>query len=150
VVLGGGGTVTGNNQVDNNWFKINSAISNAVADRLTANGYDVRPLIIDIRDGDERFRALWSKLSETHCDRTVQISHLLKASNGRVDSFSIQGEVLIFDSPVDGKAGVKPISEYEKGYDFAMSPAVMQNLSLSQLGYTIADGIVAAGALPKR
>ena len=148
VLLGGAGSMTGNAEIDGNWFKIDSAISNDVADQLTARSYDVRPLIIDTHDSQELFNALWSKLSETHCALTVQIFRELKASKDRADSFSIKTTVLKI-IPHPGSRVVTPASEYQKEYDFPLTTEVMENLSLSTLAGRIADDIAAAGVLPK-
>ena len=150
VLLGGGGTVTGVASVDGNWFKINSAVSEAVVTSLQAKGYDIRPLIIDVPDGDQRFHALWSNLSKSRCAKTVQISHALTGVNGRIEGFSIQAEVIRFDLSTTGTASVTAVSEYRKAYDFKMTQQVMESLSLSELGDRIADGISQSGVLGSR
>lgn len=148
LVLGGGGTLTGNEEIDGNWFNLNSVISNAVVETLAARGYRVEPLIIDDKDGAARFRALWSAFSQDHCPRTVQISHELKAKEGRLDSFAIRADVLHFKL---GEAGdeAKPVGDYKKAYDFPLNPEAMKNLSLTDVGVRVAEDLAAAGVLPR-
>ncbi len=148
LVLGGGGTVTGNAEIDANWFSLNSVISETVVQTLGARGYAVKPLIIDVRDSAERFRALWTEFSKAHCTRTVQISHELKAKDGRLNAFSIHADVLHFKLSAD-QAEATPVADYKRAYDYPMDPETMQNLSLTDLGRSIADDLAASGALPR-
>lgn len=149
LVMGGGGTVTANAQAAR-WFAINRTVTTAVIATLRSEGYAVESLIVDVRDSDQRLKALAHELQHDRCTQVVQIIHAL---NFDPASFSFSARVI---HPVTNwsAAGARPglafVGDYEQQYSYPLTAQTTDRASLLDLGATIAKDIHAAKMLKSR
>lgn len=155
VLLGGGGTVTHNEDVDSRWFVINSGVSKFLIEALVARGYQIEEAIVDVRDADKRFGVLVRHLQSAGCDRAVQLAHVLKftteGQHAQITAFDLQVSVVRLVSS-DKEGAPAPTtgqvqSDYTKDYEYPLTAEVMQNLSLSELARTMATDLEKSGTL---
>jgi len=149
LVMGGGGVVTPDSDVNSRWFAINRAVSNGAIAALKSKGYDVREFIVEIQDANRRFAAMARELDLQKCGQVLQITNNLigdSNSDGRVSSFTFSASVihLVVGPPTT------VVGEYEKTYTYPLTKEVMETLSLSELGGTIAADVDAAKVLKSR
>src|SRR5215469_7712862 len=78
VLVGGGGMVFSDEALNQRWFKINSILSNDIADDLQQKGYHIERMIVDIRNNDERRAALGAEMTKTQCNKFIQVTHALE------------------------------------------------------------------------
>jgi hypothetical protein len=150
VLLGGGGTVTGAQDVDSRWFVINRAVSKSVEEILVKDGYDVVELIVDSQNTDQRVLAVSGELKRSQCSSVVQISHVLSGPSGTISRFGFNVSVLHPDQNVNDRTSrISFTEQYKNSYEYALTQEVMQNLSLSKLGSQIAQDLEKSKVLPR-
>ncbi|TCI07330.1 hypothetical protein EZM97_32600 [Dyella soli] len=146
VLMGGGGMVFPDEQVNQLWFRINSTLSGHVADDLQQKGYRVERMIVDIRNGDQRLAMLGQEVTRTHCSKIVQITHALedmpKGAGG--------GRSFVFTVSILGIGDTSTLTGgFKKEYRYPLTPEVMHSLSLSQVATQMADDIAATHEIDK-
>jgi hypothetical protein len=146
VLLGGGGTVTPEQVVNANWFKINSALSSKLADRLEAMNYRINRLIVDVRDNKARVQAASAEMNKTQCNKVIQVSHTLTSSDQTIDGFQFEVSIL---GVAPNSSGVAFTGEYKKVYKFRMTREVMESLSMSALAEQMATELDGSRLLTK-
>ena len=115
------------NAMNERWFKINSVVSNDLADALEAGGYNIDRLIVDIRDNQKRLKAVTAEMYRSRCNKVVQVSNSLSGD-------SPNGVAKYFEFTV-GVLGVAPGTttlkrEYQKVYRYPLTSEIMQTLSM--------------------
>jgi hypothetical protein len=151
VFFGGTGTRTGNSDFDNRWITVNKTVSEAAIQKLSELHYRIEPLVTEARESQDSFEDLYRALQQKHCDQVLQLSHELSLPSKPDSVPRLTFKVLVFH--LDQKAGdrsAKIISEYERGYPFDLTTEVLQNLSLSEVGETIATDVDQAKVLTAR
>jgi hypothetical protein len=147
ILMGGGGAVFASDDQNNKWFLINRAVSQAVADSLQGMGYRIEPLIVDIRDNAQRMKMLGAEVTREKCNRIIQIAHGLsgesKTTPGMAANFDF--DVSVLGVTPDGKlTGIS-----QKTYSYPLTKQVMETLSMSEVGKTIAADIDKAHVIDK-
>jgi hypothetical protein len=152
LVMGGGGIVTANRDVNGRWFAINRAVASNVIASLKGKGYALREFIVDIQDANQRFAAMARELDQDKCGQVLQITNNLIADptkGGTTQSFAFDAFVIhlsIYTS-TDGHRKATVVGEYQKNYTYPLTKEVMDNLSLSELGGKIAADVDEAKVL---
>ena len=146
VLFGGGGMVFPDNAMNARWFKINSVVSNDLADALEAGGYDVDRFIVDIRDNKERLRAVSAEMQRSRCNKVVQVSNSLSgtSSKGGAKYFEFTVDVL---GVVPGSTTLK--REYQKSYQYPLTAETMQTLSMHAVAVKMAAELDSAHVINK-
>lgn len=132
--------------VNVNWFKINSALSNKLADRLEAMNYRINRQIVDVRDNSARVKAASAEMNRTQCNRVIQVSHTLTSSDQTIDGFQFEVSIL---GVAPNSSGVAFTGEYEKVYKFRITREVMESLSISSLAEQMATELDGSRLLTK-
>jgi hypothetical protein len=146
LLLGGGGQVFPDTKIANTWFKINSKVATELTANLKLKGYRIEPLIIDIRNEQERFVALFEAMNRTSCDKVIQVSHKFSGepeTPNLIHYFTFEVSVLKIAKRIPVATGMSYAlaSEYQNDYRFPMTSEVMDALSLSDLAAKMANGI---------
>jgi hypothetical protein len=154
LLMGGGGSVTPDKNVNSRWFVINSTVSRNVMSALTVLGYRMEDFIVDIQDANKRAGALFQQLSRTGCGKVVQVVHQLRSADNSqyVTRFAFVVSVLHLEPADPSNPAAKEIrfaGDYNKEYEYPLTKEIMENLSLSELARSIAADIDKAGVLEK-
>jgi uncharacterized protein YggE len=151
IVMGGGGTVTGNPTANDQWFVINSAVSRAAKDVLEASGLRAIDFVVDIRDADKRATELARQIEQASCQRVLQITHELRppSKTKPPEKFAFVATVLEVDTKKNKKKGGKftMVSKYSKDYEYAMTREVLEKVSMSEVGKQLARDVLDSGTL---
>lgn len=143
ILLGGGGTtVFASEKLHHLWFEVNRSVSSAAAEALQGMGYRIDPLIVDSRDIQQRKQLLENEIDREHCNRIIEITYKLTGQSvtmpGVAADFGFDVEVMGIGSDH------VLIGLYQKAYSYPLTSQVMQSLSLSGVGKSIAADIVKA------
>jgi hypothetical protein len=156
LLMGGGGTVTPDKDVNSHWFSLNSILSRNLVSALSQLGYRVQDFITDIPDADARGKALEDQVYKTGCWQVLRLTHELTAIPDKPGSFSkFTFVVSVFhleQSPNPAKVNariVKIAEKYEMAYQYEMTPQVIGKLSLTDLAQSMAADVVKASVLEK-
>ena len=151
IFFGGTGTRTGNSDFDQRWITINKTVSNAAIEKLTGLHYRIEPFFTEATGAQEAFEKLFRAVQQKQCGQVIQLSHeiSLPSKPGSVPHLDFKISVFHLERNEDNRTA-KVISEYEHGYPFELTKAVLENLSLSSVGVTIATDIDAARVLAAR
>jgi len=127
------------------------AVSNAAIDKLTALHYRIEPLFSDAADPQQSGVILMKAIQEKHCDQVVQLSHLLSTASDPKDPPHLTFQVLAFHlEAIDDKGHVKIVPDYQHDYPFVLTQDIMEHLSMSAVGATVATDVDAAHVLKAR
>jgi hypothetical protein len=152
VLAGGGGTVSGSDATDEQWFTINDIVSRNAMEALADMGYDVIDYIVDVRDAEQRAARVHLELERSGCTKILQIGHQLRPASGiePPGTFAFVVSVLhAEDSPGRRRRQTAVFAQvYQRAYEYPMTREVLETLSLTKLGRTIAGDVAASGALP--
>lgn len=139
ILLGGGGMVFPSDDQNQKWFMVNRVVSQAVASTLQSMGYRIYPLIVDVRDTEDRLKLLGAAVARDKCSRVVQITHALSGQSqttpGVAKNFEFDVSVLALST--DGKL----TGLFQKTYRYPLTREVMQSLSMSAVGKAIATDV---------
>jgi hypothetical protein len=151
IFFGGTGTRSGNADFDQRWITINKTVSNATIEKLIGLHYRIEPFFSEAGGAQEAFENLYRAVQQKQCDQVIQLSHELTMPSkpGSVPHLNFKISVFHLERN-EGSRSAKVISEYEQGYPFELTKAVLENLSLSTVGETIATDVDAARVLAAR
>ena len=146
VLSGGGGMVFPDSAMNDEWFKINSAVSNDLGNTLEADGYRIARLIVDMRDKQARLKATSVEMQRSQCNEIIQVSHSLGGMSppGVAKYFELTVDVL---GTVHGTSTLQ--SEYHKTYRYPLTKEVMQNLSMRAVAASMAADLEGAHVINK-
>lgn len=152
LLMGGGGTDTGNQDVNNRWFVVNSHVSRQLMADLQGDGYHIVDFIVDIRDVNKRVAAMMQQLHSAGCGQVIQLTDDLSASALKPNLISrFAFSVSVIEPKIDPASPrtVHIDGSYKKDYGYPLTSDVMQHLSLSELARTMATDLENAGVLHK-
>lgn len=144
VLLGGGGTRTSDETVNEQWFAIDNQVERSLMSDLSADGYQVHDYIVDIPTTEARLAGLILQEQKTGCGQVLEVTHELSPHQF---GFLVQVGYLHMASP--SARTVAFVGRYERRYTYALTSEVMQSLSLSGVGKDMAMDLERAGALRK-
>jgi hypothetical protein len=149
--LHGTGTRTGNQDFDQRWITVNRSVANAAIAKLTEIHYRIEPFLSEARTSQEALGSVYKVLQQKNCDQVMQLSHSLTMPSkpGAVPHLDFYVLVFHLESNADNRS-VKIISEYEHHYPFDLTKEVLEGLSMSAVGVTIATDVDAAQVLKAR
>ena len=137
------------------WFKINSVISNDLAEDLQQKGYRIERMIVDIRSNEQMRTALGIELAKKGCNKFIQVSHGLEGipeGGGVASYFKFTVTVMGLSKGVaaaNGGTMTMITGGFHKDYRYPLTTQVMQTLSMSGVARQIADDIDASGQINK-
>jgi hypothetical protein len=156
LLIGGGGTVTSDKDVNSRWFSLNSILSRNLVSALSQLGYRMEDFITYLPNADAQGKAFEDQVYKTGCTQVLRLTHELTASPDKPASFSKFTFVVSvfhleqFPTPSKTNARTVKIAEkYEMAYPYEMSPKVIGKLSLTDLAQSMAADVVKAGVLEK-
>lgn len=156
LLMGGGGTVTPDKDVNSRWVSLNSILARHLGNDLTKLGYRVQDFIVDIENADARSNALQAQLQKTGCGQVLELTHELTADPskpGTFSKFTFVVSVLDLQSLVPTskiyRRMIRIAEKYNTGYEYPMTPHVLEKLSLTDLAQTMADDVDKARVLQK-
>lgn len=153
LVLGGGGTVFPDDRINQNWLKIDTVVADAVTSELRALGYHVEEVVSDLRTADARLELFAREMATRKCNRLVQVSHFVEPS-ATAPKFGFAASVLVPDLAGAERSGGGTVAqlkgEFDKRYSYDLTSEVMQTLSMSDVGRTIAREIDRSGVVKNR
>jgi len=151
LILGGGFSFE-NPQAMEGWLKVSGVVLDAAHLELTRLGYRVEKAVI-LGSSEERLKAVAIELVNRHCSRIIEITPFVK-SDAPVKQFGFQASVLAIPSStaskVPGATTFKTVGEFSKTYTYDLTSEVMQNLSMGEVGRTIARDIDQSGVVTNR
>lgn len=152
VLLGGGGTITANETVNDRWFAIDGAVERALMRDLIADGYRVHDYIVNIPKIEVRLAGLMLEEQKTGCGQVLEVTHELvygREHAGLPHRFGFLVQVGYLHIPSPSARTVTFVGLYHREYSYPLTRDVMQNLSLSGLGKEMATNLESAGVLRK-
>jgi len=149
--FGGTGTRTGNADFDQRWITINETVSEAAIQKLSELHYRIESSFTQASESQDSFEELYETLRQKQCGQVLQLSHelALPSKPGGVPRLTLKVLVFHLDPTADARSA-KTIGEYERNYPFELTKEVMENLSLSAVGQTIAQHVDEAKVLAAR
>ena len=145
VLMGGGGMVFPSDYQNREWFLVGRVVTRAVAASLQGAGYNIYPIIVDVRSSEQRLKLMGAKLVHERCNQVVQITHSLSGESatqpGVAKDFAFT--VTVFDTTADDKLA----EIYSKTYSYPLTREIMDSLSMSGVGRIIATDIENAKVL---
>lgn len=144
VLLGGGGTLTTNETVNDKWFAIDGVVERALMSDLNADGYRVHDYIVNTRNTEVRLAGLILQERNTGCGQVLEVTHELPAQQ-----FGFLVQVGYLHPASSSARSVTFVGQYEREYTYPLTTEVMQNLSLSGVGKNMATDLERTGVLRK-
>jgi hypothetical protein len=89
-------------------------------------------------------------MQQKQCDQVIQLAHELTLPSKPESVPHLNLKVSVFHLERNGDRSAKLVSEYEHGYPFELTKAVLEKLSLSAVGVTMASDVDAARVLVAR
>jgi hypothetical protein len=150
IFFGGTGTRSGNADFDQRWITVNKTVSNAAIEKLTELHYRIEPFFTEARGPQESFENLYRAVQQKQCDQVIQLSHEITLPPKPDSVPHLNFKLSVFHLERNGDRSAKLVSEYEHGYPFELTKAVLEKLSLSAVGATMAADVDAARVLAAR
>lgn len=152
VLLGGGGTITTNETVNDRWFAIDGVVERALMGDLNADGYRVHDYIVNIPKTEVRLAGLMLEEQKTGCGQVLEVTHELiddREHPGLPHRFGFLVQVGYLHIPSPSARTVTFVGQYHREYTYPLTREVMQDLSLSGVGKEMASNLESAGVLRK-
>jgi hypothetical protein len=155
VLVGGTGMVFPDEALNQRWIKVNSVLSNHLADDLQQRGYRIDRMIVDIRSSEGIRTALGNEMAKSRCNKFIQVSHALESApggDGKATYFSFKVTVMGIHNEVANAGGgtrVTIVGGFDRTYRYPLTTEVMQQLSMATVAQQIADDIDASKQLNK-
>jgi hypothetical protein len=151
IFFGGTGTRTGKADFDRTWITVNRTVANAAIEKLTQLHYRIEPFFSEANGSQQALAELYPAMQSTHCAQVLELSHELSMPSKPNSVPHLNFKVQVFHlERNEADRTAKVIGEYEHDYPYDLTKDVLEHLSMSAVGATIATDVDAARVLAAR